>query len=146
MANRRLEQAGEGGHRLGGLLRDLRALRGSTLDEPCDLVRSFPGSENRLRTVTSAIDESYRTNRLGFRGMPGAALTWDRWGLDGDPREYNWTTAVSMDLAGVQAFAERFKTLPFTITVVGDKEKVDLEALARFGEVREVTKDELFNF
>ena len=46
----------------------------------------------------------------------------------------------------MKAFAERFASLPFTITIVGDKDKVDLEALARFGEVREVTKDELFNF
>jgi len=110
------------------------------------LIREFPSSETRLRQVTSSIDESYRTNRLGFRGMPGAALTWDRWGIDGDPRYYNWRTAVAMDVAGLDAFAKRFETLPFTITIVGDKEKVDLEALGRFGEVQEVTKDELFNF
>jgi hypothetical protein len=110
------------------------------------LIRRFPASESRLEKARRAIDESYRTSRLGFRGLPGAALTWDRWGLDSDPREWNWKTATSATMADLQAFTKRFETMPFTITVMGDRDVIDLAALARFGEIQEVSADELFGY
>ncbi len=116
------------------------------LDVLLGLVREMPPSEVRLEQVRRAVDEAYRTNRLGFRRLPTTALTWDRWGLDGDPREANWRRATSLTLDELVAFAGRFRTRPFTVTVLGDRDAVDLPSLARFGTVEEVQRDALFNW
>ncbi len=116
------------------------------IDVLLGLIRKMPAQPARIDRVRSAIDESYRTRRLTFRAMPGAALTWQRWGLDSDPRRYNWQTATSMDIDGLTGFSSRFTEAPFTITVVGNKEKIDLEKLKAFGEVIEVSKDDIFSW
>jgi len=40
---------------------------------------------------------------------------------------------------------KRIKDHPKLISIVGDKTKIDMEALARFGEIIEVTEEQVFN-
>ncbi len=110
------------------------------------IIRDLPASELRVENSRKSLDNSYRTARLTPRQLPGAAKTWDDWGTGKDPREYNWKGVTSMSLDDLVKFASRFKDKPFTIAVAGPRDKVDLEALAQFGEVTEVQPDDLFNF
>ena len=40
---------------------------------------------------------------------------------------------------------ENIKNIPYTIAIVGNKEKIDMEALASFGRLIEVDKKDIFN-
>ena len=49
-----------------------------------------------------------------------------------------------MTMEELTGFANRFATLPFTITIVGDKHGIDLTALEQYGEVTELAINDLF--
>ena len=49
-----------------------------------------------------------------------------------------------MTLDDLSTFASRWKSAPYTITIVGDKSRFDMAKLALFGEVVEMTPDQLF--
>ena len=66
------------------------------------------------------------------------------WGLDGDPRPWNWAQVKAMTLADLTAWADRFGQLPLTVAILGPKEKFDAERLKKYGEVTELTVDQLF--
>lgn len=108
------------------------------------IVKEMPASEDRMANAKRTIDETYRTARIGFRIIPGTVLSWWRQGLDGDPRPWNWEQAKKMTLADLSAFSGRFKSMPYTITIVGDKSRFDMAKLAQFGDVVEMTPDQLF--
>ena len=52
------------------------------------------------------------TTVITFRQMPGAALTWDRWGEGKDTRPYNWEHATKMTLEELGDFRRRSVLLP----------------------------------
>jgi predicted Zn-dependent peptidase len=108
------------------------------------LIRNLPPEEERIDRVRKAVDQQYRSNRLTYRRLPGATLTWDRWGIGEDPREYNWQTATKMTLDDLEKFASRFTDRPFTVTITGDVSRIDMDALKRFGELEEMQPDDLF--
>ncbi len=111
-----------------------------------DIVRKMPANESRFNQAKTAIDQVYRTGRIDFRTVPSAYIGWTRQGMDGDPRPYNWDHIKSMTLADVEKFAARFADMPFTITIVGPADQIDVAKLAAFGEVVEMTPDQLFSW
>jgi predicted Zn-dependent peptidase len=108
------------------------------------LLRHPPFNDQRFESAKRSIDEGYRTNRNRFRQVASTWITWQRQGLDGDPRPWNRAQVQAMTLEQVSAWADRFVTKPFTVTVVGPKDRIDLERLKQFGDLQELTVDQLF--
>ncbi len=108
------------------------------------IVKEMPAAEVRMTNAKRTIDETYRSARVGFRMIPSVVLGWWRQGLDGDPRPWNWEQVKKMTLADLVTFSSRWKSMPYTITIVGDKSRFDMAKLAQFGEVVEMKPDELF--
>jgi predicted Zn-dependent peptidase len=114
------------------------------LDVLMRIVKDMPAQEPRMVNAKRSIDETYRATRIPFRTIPSTIVSWWRQGLDGDPRPWNWEQAKKMTLADLSGFASRWKTAPYTITVVGDKSRFDMTKLAQYGEVVEMTPDQIF--
>lgn len=110
------------------------------------IVREMPESDVRLANVHKALDTTYRSAYVNFRSIPSTVVTWWRQGLDGDPRPYNWEHVMKLSLTDVSEFAGRWKSMPYTITIVGDKSKFDMAKLAQYGEVTELKPDQLFSW
>jgi predicted Zn-dependent peptidase len=108
------------------------------------IVKEMPAAQARMDNAKRSIDETYRATRIPFRTIPSTVVSWWRQGLEGDPRPWNWEQAKKMTLVDLSAFAARWKTAPYTITIVGDKSRFDMAKLAQFGEVVEMTPDQLF--
>lgn len=108
------------------------------------IVKEMPAAEVRLTNAKRTIDETYRSARVGFRMIPGVVTGWWRQGLEGDPRPWNWEQVKKMTLADLVTFASRWKSMPYTITIVGDRSRFDMAKLAQYGEVVEMKPDELF--
>jgi predicted Zn-dependent peptidase len=116
------------------------------IDVLLGLVRKMPDQPERLEQVRKSKDEQYRGQRFGFRQIAGVVQTWEDQGLAGDPRRYNWQTILNMTFDDLRGFAERFADMPMTITIVGDTSRIDRTKLAAFGEIEELTPDQLFNW
>ncbi len=110
------------------------------------LFKDFPASEKRFRETAKSIEESYRTSPVPFRSIPGAVIGWEDQGLSGDPRPQRFERALKYSLPELQSFAERFKTKPLTVWVLGHRDRVGLDALKTLGEFEEKPLDGLFPY
>ncbi len=108
------------------------------------IVKDMPAAQQRMDNAMRSIDETYRGTRIPFRTVPSTVVSWWRQGLEGDPRPWNWEHVKSTTLADLSAFSSRWKTAPYTITIVGDRSRFDMAKLAQFGEVVEMKPDQLF--
>ena len=102
-------------------------------------------SSERFDESVNSLMNRYRTSKINFREVIAAVRSWERLGLEGDPRRnrFQELQQVSMDDLlefQQQHIAERAKI----ISVVGDLSIIDIEELARFGSVEEVQVDQLF--
>ncbi len=110
-----------------------------------DLMDNLPESPERMDEALRAMDNQYRTGKLGFRDVIGAVRAWEKLGLAPDPRKAEFEALQHSGLDTVLAFhQQRVKGRPKLISVVGDQSRIDLNALKEFGTVTEVGLSDLF--
>ncbi len=82
--------------------------------------------------------------------MPRSVPLWmDRWALmgeTGDPRPADLERIRSVDDATILDLLASVGDRPALIAIVGDRDRVDLEALARIGKVTELEPEDLYGF
>ena len=87
----------------------------------------------------------YRTSKLNFREVIGAVRTWERRGLEGDPRRDNYQKLQQTELADLLEFqAEHVKDRAKLISIVGDLSIIDVDELEQFGSVQQLQVEDLF--
>ncbi|MBT8145857.1 MAG: insulinase family protein, partial [Gammaproteobacteria bacterium] len=110
-----------------------------------DLIDNMPESTERFDESVSSLLNRYRTSKLSFREVTGAVRSWERLGLEGDPRRARYQQLQQVTMDDLLAFQrERVKDRPKLISIVGDTSVIDVDALSQFGAVREVQVDEIF--
>ena len=110
-----------------------------------EILDNLPESQKRFGEAVNAITSRYRTSKIGFRGVIGAARGWERLGLDGDPREGRFEEIQQAAFEDLLTFQRtRIKGKPKLISIVGDKSKIDMESLAQYGKIIDVTLDQIF--
>ena len=110
-----------------------------------DLIDNMPESTERFDESVNSLLNRYRTSKLSFREVIGAARSWERLGLEGDPRRARYQQLQDVTMEDLLAFQrERVKDRPKLISIVGDTSVIDIDALSQFGTVREVQVDEIF--
>ena len=111
------------------------------------LLDDMPVSEERFTAAQGSVVSKYRTERLGFRQVLGTIRDWERKQVPVDPRPWRFEQIRTADLSTVLDFQrEHIKNRAKLISITGDKNKIDMEALAKHGEIIEVGLDDLFAF
>ncbi|OFE12527.1 hypothetical protein PHACT_04745 [Pseudohongiella acticola] len=110
-----------------------------------DLFDNMPRSSDRFEDAVNAQLNRYRTSTIGFRQIPGTVYAWQQLGLDGDPRQQRFARLQEMTLEELLQFqqthvAGRAKL----ISIVGDTSRIDMDALAELGTIRELTVADVF--
>lgn len=110
-----------------------------------ELMRNPPRSESHFARAKAALINEYHTSRIDFRKLFGTVAGWNELGFAEDPRPmfYKQIDAISLDDI-FQYIEANVKTRPLTLTIVGDRDKVNLEELKTLGVFEEVRKDQLF--
>ncbi len=112
-----------------------------------DLLRDPPLSEERFAETAKAIEESYRTQPVGFRDAPFAAMRWEEQGISGgDPRPEWFARALKYRLQDLREFTERMKEKPMSVYILGNRERVDMAKLKELGDFQELTLDQIFPY
>ncbi len=71
--------------------------------------------------------------------------SWERLGLNADPRPARFEQLRSATLEDMLAFQrDNIAGRPKLISIVGDLSRIDVEALAQYGTVTQVQVDDLF--
>lgn len=115
------------------------------LDAFVDLIDNMPASAERFAETRDALINRYRTSRTSFREVIGAVRSWERLGLEGDPRPTRYQQLQAATVEDLVRFQQQHvQDRPKLISIVGDLSIIDTEELSRFGEVKQVQIDDLF--
>ena len=107
----------------------------------------MPFNENRWESAQDALESAYRTNHARFRQIPGAVYDWNQLGLTEDPRKARFPVIQSADIETLRNFyLKEIKPRAKLISIVGDSSKIDLDALAKFGPITKITKEQIFTY
>ena len=110
-----------------------------------DLMDNMPLSEERYALARESIINGYRTAKIGFRDVIGAVRQWERLGLEPDPRAARYAIIKDAPMQLMTDFQQQHvANKPKLISVVGAKDKIDLNALGAIAPVKEVPIDSIF--
>jgi len=115
------------------------------LEAMLDLMDNPPREQQRFDLAIAALENQIRTSPIGFRGRIGAVRSWERLGIDSDPRQEVFHSLPDATVDDMMSFhRETIHAAPKLISIVGDSERIDMEALEAIGRVRILEVDEIF--
>ena len=111
-----------------------------------DLLKDMPEKPLRITGIKSGLLQSLVTSKPNFRSLSETGRNWKRQGYNVNPNLLYKSNYESVTFDNVADFYNKnIKRMPYTIAIVGNKEKIDMEALANFGRLIEVDKKDIFN-
>ncbi len=100
------------------------------------LMDKLPESANRFKAARDARITGYRTGRIQFRRITSDVWRWLGRGLKPDPRKARYEATQSATLKDLLAFHKaHIANRPKLISIVGDKTRIDMEALGKLGTI-----------
>lgn len=112
-----------------------------------DIINDMPESEKAFNLSKEALLTRIRTDRITKYDVLWAYLSAQDLGLNVDSRKELYEKVPAMTLADLKAFQEKWvKGRTYTYCILGDEKDLDFKALAPYGEVRKLTKEELFGY
>ena len=116
------------------------------LDAYLDLLRNMPEKRGRNEKIKSGLIQSLNSKKPNFRSVARLVKTWKHLGFQADPRVTQHDRFQELEFQDIVKFYQNYiKKDVVTIAIVGDKRKIDMEKLAKFGTVIEVSKKDIFN-
>jgi len=118
------------------------AMKGMT-----DLLNDMPESEKSFELAKKAALEKIRTERITKSSKLWNYETALKRGLDYDLRKDVYEQVPQMTMADLKKFHQEFiKNSDYNIMVIGDKDKVDMDALKSYGPVSFLSLKEIFGY
>jgi predicted Zn-dependent peptidase len=112
-----------------------------------DLLDNLPVSPERFELTRQDLLNRYRTSKLGFREVLSAVRSWERLGVPVDPRRGRYEQIRTADIDAMLRFhREHLKSRPKLISIVGDRNKIDVERLKKNGKLIEAGLKDIFVF
>lgn len=111
-----------------------------------DIIGAPPGLPARWEAAQGAAIEGLRAHRIPFRSVGYYADFWRLKGIERDPRPATIEAMTSVDLDTFLSFAKEVGQGPYTLMVVGDQDRVDLEALGAIAPVTTFELEQLLRY
>ncbi len=110
-----------------------------------DLLDNLPVEPERFDQARQSVINRYRTAKLGFRQILGSVRAWEKLGVPVDPRKDRFERVLDAEIDLMLAFHEaHLKSRPKLISVVGDRARINAEALRKLGRWVEVGLEDIF--
>jgi zinc protease len=111
-----------------------------------DLVRNMPHKMERIEMIKSYLEQSALTNHPDFRGLSTYMLRLKQKGIDEDPAKFFKDDYQNLSFDDIIQFHEaNIKDTPVVMTIVGDKKRVDLKGLQKYGKVVMIKEKRLYS-
>ncbi len=112
-----------------------------------ELLTDLPKSETAFKAAKDAIKSQLETQRIIKEQIFFNYINAEKLGVHHDIREDVYNSIDKFTFDDIKIFHEKnLKRKPYTYYIMGSKEKVDLNELKKYGEVKEVTLEELFGY
>jgi predicted Zn-dependent peptidase len=111
------------------------------------LLDEMPQSDNLLENSRAAIKNKLETERIIRAAILFNYESALRMGLNRDIRKDVYTQIDNMDFETVQAFHKKYVAdKSFNLLILGSKKNIDLKSLEQYGEVIELSLEDLFGY
>ncbi|MBS1601004.1 MAG: insulinase family protein [Bacteroidetes bacterium] len=112
-----------------------------------DLLNTMPESEKLLQTCKASIKNTIETERYTEDAVINQYLADKRKGLDKDIRKDVYENFEKVNFAKLQQFAkENISGKPYTYCVVASDQKIKMDDLAKYGDVKKISLEEIFGY
>jgi zinc protease len=119
----------------------------NAIDGMYELLNAIPESENLFQNSKASIKNKIETERIVRTGILFNYEGAVRHGIDHDQRQDIYEGLESLGFSDVQDFHRQYIAgKQFNLLVLGSKDKIDLKALAKYGEVVELSLKDLFGY
>ena len=109
------------------------------------LITDMPERLEKFNASKDALIMSRASNYVGFRNIPSTVSTWVEEGYDHDPRLETTEIIKKTEYKDVYDFYKKFVAdRPVIIMMSGNKKKIDMKDLEKYGEVKELKYKEIF--
>ncbi len=109
------------------------------------LICDMPRKPERLATIRQAVLESINNSKPGFRAIPSYGYSLVEQGYTEDYRKTNLDYTQISQFNDIENFYQDFiQNRPTVYIITGNKKKMDLKALEKYGEIQEVKAEQLF--
>ena len=110
------------------------------------LINDMPIKKQRMRGVKDYLLQSLLTSKPGEREITETVEGWRLFGYKEDPRIMQADMYKEIDFDNIVDFYKRnIQGRPMLITIVGNKKKVDMKELAKYGKIVEVKQKAIMN-
>ena len=112
-----------------------------------DLIQNFPRSEGGFDVARNSLMNQLESERITKTGILFNYENAKRQGLDHDVRKDVYEQIQNMTIEDLAMFQKDYiKGRKFNVVLVGDKNKLNLKDLQKYGVVKELTLDEIFGY
>jgi predicted Zn-dependent peptidase len=117
------------------------------IDGMIDLQENMPASDLLFDNSKQSILESLRTTRVTKVGVLSSFNNALQLGLTSDIRKDVYSFISTATMEDIKKFQQQYiKGQPRVILVIGNKDKIDLKKLEKYGKVEELKLDQLFGY
>ena len=117
----------------------------SAIDVFVDLVRNMPKKSERMQMIQDYLKQSALTSRPDFRELSQTVVDWRLKGYTDDPAKIKIPEYEKLTFNNITRFySENVKSKPMIICIVGDKKRIDMDELKKYGEIINVKESSLF--
>ena len=110
------------------------------------LIEDMPQKEERIPSLRKNLQLETVTDYPDFRNIPDDIISLEWLGYEEDPNKAAFEAYVELTMEDIYQFYEdRIKGKSYIITIMGDKRRIDMDELKKFGEVEELDYDDFMN-
>jgi len=121
--------------------------QGEAMDAMMELLNNMPESEGAFEISRDAILSKIESERITKSSVIWNYIGAQDKGLDYDIRKDTYEKVKSLTFDDLKAFQEKYiKDNKYTTVLVGSRDKINFEDLAKYGEVKELSLEELFGY
>jgi predicted Zn-dependent peptidase len=109
------------------------------------LVREMPEKADRMPMIKNYLIQSAIIDKPNYRNLSFSVNKWKQKGFTDDPAKINSEIYSKLTFKDIVEFNNKnLKTKPMVIAIVGDKKRIDLDELKKYGKIIEIKEKDLF--
>ncbi|MGQ9847602.1 MAG: M16 family metallopeptidase [Bacteroidales bacterium] len=109
------------------------------------LVRFMPQKADRWSFISNYLVKSSLSNRPNFRNLSESVVNWKLLGYQHDPNQEKILIYYEMKFDDIVKFyQENIQKKPMVVVIVGDKKRIDMKKLSRYGKIVTLKKKDVF--
>jgi predicted Zn-dependent peptidase len=112
-----------------------------------ELLTNMPENDASFTIAKNAAVDYYRTQRIAPKRIVWSYLTWQKLGLNEDPRKDNFDNIQNLKFLDIKQFhTNNVAGKPRTFLVMGNTKDIDMKYLKTIGKVKVLKLEEIFGF